>query len=123
MERYNPKQAPDPDVWLALDEDERTFMVESYHDSEGEEVPEGGSTLHATFHVIVENQVALGTDLVKETIAKLTRQGLGRHEAIHAGLRRLRQALQNLSTKQNCDQRTHVTYRRSYEPKGNTLRH
>ena len=84
MEQYDPKKAPDPEVWLALDEDERIFLVESFHSTAGEEAPEGGSTLHATFHVIVENQVALGTGLVRETIAKLTRQGLHRHEAIHA---------------------------------------
>lgn len=35
-------------------------------------------------HVIVENQISLKVDSVLETIEKLTRQGLDRHEAIHA---------------------------------------
>ena len=39
-------------------------------------------TLH--IHAIVENQLAMGVELVPETIKKLIRQGLYRHEAIHA---------------------------------------
>lgn len=35
-------------------------------------------------HVVVENQLASNVEPVPETIAKLTRQGLDRHEAIHA---------------------------------------
>jgi hypothetical protein len=34
--------------------------------------------------VIVENQLAMGVDLIPSTFAKLTRQGLSRHETIHA---------------------------------------
>jgi len=40
--------------------------------------------MHATIHVLVENQIALGVKPVPETIVKLLRQGLSRHEAIHA---------------------------------------
>lgn len=39
---------------------------------------------HSSIHVIVENQLAMGVELIPATIAKLTRQGLDRHEAIHA---------------------------------------
>jgi hypothetical protein len=39
--------------------------------------------IHSSIHVIVENQLAMGVELTPETIAKLTRQGLNRHEAIH----------------------------------------
>ena len=35
-------------------------------------------------HVVVENQLAMGFEPVSATIAKLVRQGLCRHEAIHA---------------------------------------
>jgi len=41
-------------------------------------------TLHASFHVIVENQLAENITIVEQTVAKLMRQGLDRHEAIHA---------------------------------------
>ena len=41
-------------------------------------------TLHASFHVIIENQLAENITIVVQTVAKLMRQGLDRHEAIHA---------------------------------------
>lgn len=40
--------------------------------------------LHCTIHAVVENQLALGVEYVPETLAKLMRQGLDRHESIHA---------------------------------------
>lgn len=84
MERYEPSQAPDPEEWQALDESERIELVQNYHREAGEEIPEGGEKIHAVIHVVVENQLAMGVEPVPATIAKLTRQGLDRHEAIHA---------------------------------------
>jgi len=40
--------------------------------------------MHAIFHVIVENQLAMGWQPVVETEARLRDEGLSRHEAIHA---------------------------------------
>jgi hypothetical protein len=40
--------------------------------------------MHAMFHVIVENQLALGWEAVVEVEARLRGEGLSRHEAIHA---------------------------------------
>jgi hypothetical protein len=40
--------------------------------------------LHAAIHVIVENQIALGEEVVVEALDRLRRQGLSRHDAIHA---------------------------------------
>jgi len=40
--------------------------------------------LHAGIHVVVENQIAMEFEPVPATIAKLIRQGLSLHEAIHA---------------------------------------
>ena len=38
-----------------------------------------------SFHAIVENQIALGSELpVAATLARLIRQGLSRHEELHA---------------------------------------
>ncbi|MEN8108777.1 MAG: hypothetical protein ABFS22_12330 [Pseudomonadota bacterium] len=84
MERYEASQSPDPEEWLALDETVRIELVREFHIEAGEEVPEGGEKIHATIHVIIENQLAMGIEPVPSTIAKLTRQGLDRHEAIHA---------------------------------------
>ena len=84
MERYDPLQAPDPDVWQALDESERIELVQNFHVAAEEETPEGSEKVHAAIHVVVENQLAMGVEPVPATLAKLTRQGLDRHEAIHA---------------------------------------
>ena len=82
MESYDPLRAPDE--WLAFDESELIGMVEGFHLEAEEETTVGSEMLHAAIHVIVENQIALGAESVPETIEKLMRQGLNRHEAIHA---------------------------------------
>jgi hypothetical protein len=41
--------------------------------------------VHAVFHVVVENQIALGDETpVKRTVQRLMAEGLDRHDAIHA---------------------------------------
>ena len=83
MERYDPLKAPAPQQWLGLDESERLALVERYHLRAGVRLP--NATLHATFHVMVENQAALGDQTpVRRTLARLMREGVDRHEAIHA---------------------------------------
>lgn len=84
IDSYNASQALDPDEWLELDESFRIELVRAYHDTQEEGLAEDARQLHAVIHVIVENQVALGEKPIPETIAKLTRQGLNRHEAVHA---------------------------------------
>ena len=84
MERYEPLQAPDPEEWQALDESDRIELVLNYHREAGEDIPEDAENIHAVIHVIVENQLVMEVEPVPATIAKLTRQGLDRHEAIHA---------------------------------------
>ncbi len=84
MEQYNPQNAPDPDEWQAISEDERIDLVREFHEQAEEEVPDGGENIHAVFHVIVENQIAMNLPPVAATVEKLIRQGLNRHEAIHA---------------------------------------
>jgi hypothetical protein len=49
-----------------------------------QDVPEDKILIHSAIHVVVENQLAMGVEPVSETIARLIRQGLDRHEAIHA---------------------------------------
>ena len=84
MKKYNSSPAPDPKEWLSLDESERIFLVEVFHEEAGEEIPENAEEMHAIIHVAVENQCAMGVDPVPKTLAKLIRQGLDRHEVIHA---------------------------------------
>jgi len=86
LDTYNPLVEPNKDKWLASSEFDRVDSVREFHEnSEDDEFEEDGAlSIHSTLHVIVENQLAMGVDLIPETVAKLTRQGLDRHEAIHA---------------------------------------
>ena len=40
--------------------------------------------VHAVIHLVVENQLAEGLEVVRETLDRLRAEGLDRHEAIHA---------------------------------------
>ena len=58
--------------------------VTGFHEEHDEGLDRKALTIHSAIHVIVENQLALGVELLPDTVAKLVRQGLSRHEAIHA---------------------------------------
>jgi hypothetical protein len=82
--RYDASKAPDPQEWLELDESDRIDLVKRYHIRAKLPVGEN-ERLHAAAHVIVENQVAMGdATVVPATLARLMREGLDRHDAIHA---------------------------------------
>ena len=82
--RYDASKAPDPEEWLELDEFDRLDQVIDYH--KRAKLPIGeNNRLHAGFHVIVENQLAMGDlTVVPATLDRLMREGLDRHDAIHA---------------------------------------
>lgn len=82
MERYDPERAPDPEEWLALDEQERIALVAVHHPRTRAKLP--NRQLHAAIHVVVENQLAERVAVVQETLERLMAEGLDRHEAIHA---------------------------------------
>jgi hypothetical protein len=83
MEHYDPDQPIDPEEWAALDEAEREYLVERYHRKNRIRMP--NSRLHAAIHVVVENQVAMGSEVpVQSALARLMGEGLTRHDAIHA---------------------------------------
>jgi hypothetical protein len=83
LETYDPETAPDPDCWLAADEGERVELVLEFHRDSNVRLP--NALLHATIHVIVENQAAMGTSMpVRETLKRLQAEGLSRHDAVHA---------------------------------------
>ena len=82
--RYDADQAPDPEEWLELDESDRTDAVIAYHKRAKKPVGEN-NRLHALAHVIVETQAAMGdATVVPATLDRLMREGLDRHDAIHA---------------------------------------
>jgi hypothetical protein len=83
MEGYDPDKPVDPEEWMALAEDEREYLVEQYHCKNRIKMP--NLRMHAMFHVVVENQIALGDDVpAKKTLARLIGEGLSRHDAVHA---------------------------------------
>jgi hypothetical protein len=58
-------------------------LVSRYHRRQRIRLP--NETIHAVVHVIVENQVALGDEFpAKAVLLRLMKEGLDRHEAIHA---------------------------------------
>jgi hypothetical protein len=82
MDSYDPETPPHSADWLETDEGERIELVSSHH--RRKRVPLPNAQLHAVIHVVVENQLALGEQVVVETLARLQREGLSRHDALHA---------------------------------------
>jgi hypothetical protein len=58
---YDPLEAPEPEEWLAIDEAERIQLAQDYHRRARVRLP--NEKLHAVFHVVVENQIALGDEM------------------------------------------------------------
>ena len=81
MDSYDP-DAPGSSDWLETDEVERIELVTSYHSRHKISLP--NAQLHAVIHVVVENQLALGETVVVDTLARLQKEGLTRHDALHA---------------------------------------
>ncbi len=79
---YDPEIQPNAEAWLELDEQERISLAERFHRRAKIDVP--NVKAHAVFHAIVENQFALGVESVVRAIPRLMKQGLSRHDAVHA---------------------------------------
>ena len=84
MNGYDPDITPDAKEWLALDEGERLALVEGYHRDARIALPRTARRLHATIHTVVENQLALNDEPVVRALGRLMKEGLSRHDAIHA---------------------------------------
>jgi hypothetical protein len=88
MDRYDADQAPNPDAWMALDEDRRLLLIRQHHRGRVERTLHSAGhnrELHAALHQVVESQIASREPAVTaETVARLEAEGLRRHAAIHA---------------------------------------
>jgi hypothetical protein len=82
MDAYNPDKSPTPTDWLATDEGDRIELVAAFHRRMKVKLP--SAQLHAVIHVVVENQLALGEEIVVNTLSRLQGEGLSRHDALHA---------------------------------------
>jgi hypothetical protein len=101
VDTYNPDEAPNPREWLSLGEADRVQLIVAYH--EGAKIPVANARLHAAIHTVVETQIAMPEQAVVETMARLRREGLSRHDAIHAVgsvlVERLLSAIQHKATR------------------------
>jgi len=80
--RYDPDIVPNPQDWLSLDEGERIALVTQYHKNARDRLP--NLLLHAAIHTAVENQIAEDITEVTSAFKRLMKEGLDRHDAIHA---------------------------------------
>ena len=81
--RYDALKAPDPQDRLDLDEQERIDQVIEYHRRHHPSMGQSAK-LHGVAHVVVENQIARRAPAVREALARLMRESLDRHDAVHA---------------------------------------
>jgi len=84
MKEYDALIKPEPEKWLELSEESRIAMIESYARNHETTIEEEALLLHSSIHMVVENQLAENIESTKETYNRLLRQGLYRHETIHA---------------------------------------
>ena len=111
---YDPYQPPDPDEWLELPEIERNALVQDYHQTCEEELP--NPTLHAAIHATVENQIALGDEIpVKAKLLSLMREGLDRHEALHAIGSVLAEHIYNMLSREASEGDPNIRYHQALE--------
>jgi hypothetical protein len=82
MLEYDPAFAPPAALWQAASDEEKLRAIIDHHRRAG--ITMANDRLHAAIHVVVENQLALGEAVVIDTMARLVREGLTRHDAIHA---------------------------------------
>ena len=84
MESYNVLKSPNSAEWLALDEDIRLILIEKYVEDFEKNIDSIKKHIHACVHMVVENQLALGEEPALNAYSRLMRQGLNRHETVHA---------------------------------------
>jgi hypothetical protein len=82
---YIADEAPEPEMWLAMDELEQQLLVTEAHSSElPQKHPTPANTpLHALIHCLAETEIARGDSGAQHEVRSLVKRGLSRHEAIH----------------------------------------
>jgi len=109
MKRYDPLKPPDPEAWLALDEGRRIDLVRQYHVRARIKLP--NANIHAVIHATIETQAAMGDEMpARKTLARLMREGLDRHDAIHAAGSVLAQHLFDLMHSENAPEDPNRAY-------------
>jgi hypothetical protein len=95
VQHYDPLEAPNPEEWRRLGEQERIDLARDYHRRAGIRMP--NAVMHAALYATVETQIALADETpARRTAQRLMDEGLDRHEAIHAIAMVLAEHLANL---------------------------
>jgi len=83
---YDADLMPDTEAWLAADETEQQMAVEYYHWREPRpHALAPNPRLHAVLHAVIETQIASDEPVqARQTLLRLTGEGLTRHDAVHA---------------------------------------
>jgi hypothetical protein len=99
MLKYDPEQTPNPADWLALGELERIDLVHQFHEVARIKMPNAKG--HAVFHAIIENQIAESMEPIVRAMSRLQREGLSRHDAVHAVASVMAEYLHEVMTAEN----------------------
>jgi hypothetical protein len=99
MPNYDPEQKPHASDWLALDEQARIDLAYQFHKKARIKMP--SVKTHAAFHAVVENQIAESIEPVVRAMSRLQREGLSRHDALHAVATVMAEHLHEVMTTEN----------------------
>ncbi|NQZ30844.1 MAG: hypothetical protein HRU06_06195 [Oceanospirillaceae bacterium] len=83
MNIYDPEHSPDLNAWLSLSEGDRIHLAMAPHEHSNPELLNQSLTLHASIHVVVENQLALNTQFIPETLEALMNLGITKKDMGH----------------------------------------
>lgn len=80
---YDVANPPSAEEWLAMDEAQRTRVVEEAHQRTRSPVGQNANA-HATIHVAVETRLAEGHAVVVAAYERFRAAGITRHVTVHA---------------------------------------
>lgn len=106
MQTYDANKTPNRNEWLALDKTKQLTLIRDYHQNES--MDDRALTSHCGMHAAVETQIAQNTPGVRDALGRLRKQGIDRHNAVHAIglilLQHMRQVALNPSSDKDLDE-------------------
>jgi hypothetical protein len=82
---YDASVDPDPEYWLDLDEGEQNLAAAEHHELDDPHPPAESRQAHAMAHAVIETQLLAGDPPeARAAFERMKRDGLSRHDAIHA---------------------------------------
>lgn len=82
---YDADRGPSLELWLALSQADMVAAIEHYHRRHHLRRRSDALRAHAVLHMAIETQIAEGEPAeARAALERLRRQGLDRHEAVHA---------------------------------------